>query len=144
MATNRHGIRIIGRSVHNNGKKDPSHEKGKQRELKFFLAFQEIDFFAPAYFATVRWATPQEEKEGPDFFISMTEGIEMPVNIKSSKTLLKKFRTKKNRRENLRLVIAFVVNEDDTNEQIRERLFADADEWRKQFLTELLQLKTPV
>lgn len=70
---------------------DESAAIGKDSERLFLKAFQEAGWKPPQWYRSIRPATGLEDSEGYDFFI-LTDRGEVPIQVKSSRTYIRKYR----------------------------------------------------
>ncbi len=109
--------------------------RGRQREDKFYKAFQEEGFEFPKFYLGLRRATKEEDMAGTDFFMQTIDG-EIPFDVKSSKATAKTHKRHKRHVPGREKIIIFVVKSMMTNYEIRAKAFKEARKWRREFLCE--------
>ncbi len=107
--------------------------RGRQREDKFYKAFQEEGYDSPKFFLGLRRATKEEDLAGTDFFMQTTD-CEIPFDVKSSKATAKTHKRHKRNVPGREKIIIFVVKSTMTSYEIRAKAFKEAKKWRREFL----------
>jgi len=96
-------------------------QRGREREAMVSMAFRESPTIKPEWYRGFRIATKKQDRRKIDAIVETDIG-DIYIQIKSSLSGIKKFQSERG----CRPIAAIIVNVDDSDEAIRQKVFAAA------------------